>query len=651
MTLQTIDQYCISNHITRRTFHRHQSDNKIQTIKIAGVTYAYCPKDIMQFTNEDKRVIIEAKKTEWNLRIREASLLKEAGTDVSKLIKLIFAEVKYFKSFGFNIKGYDLRSLQIKVKTGKTERKSRTEQKQFRNKTLREYPAALDKAIELLCSRKNGNDSFFDDANGSLRYALDRARMYAEKNEEYYEVAAINYYTLRRHVTKYFKHSGFRTIHEFINHYNLFRKKMPYAKGSFTNDIEFMDVWSFDDHKLDIAGVKVWDETSGEFKQKQLWGWFLIEAKSKFPLSWIIKAKDNFTEEDLVKLILKALKSWGKPNVKIICDNGLGKSQRVRDFCHKCGVVLELQEAYEPTNKATNERIYGFIKNETDCFELDFVGSNHPKEGRHYSLKLSPEETLTLENEAIKRVENYLMTTMIERPRETDTKDVEHLKDNTHRVSIRKVFDYYYTNHTRSEITDELLRYAYMKHDKIIKFRDGFYIEFKKEIYLPPMEQDISLVFFDPSYEYEAAYMPDDYNKIDLYLCQDIIDASTGELKLKGEKLCTMSSIMNLAADERKKVVAVTKKQFNKKALELAKIIRSKYSLDHPMVNRAVRADGTIENIYKEQEKAIAGVIKNTCSPDKIEIAITRAKEETMDIEQATSDESINRMNSIAVDD
>lgn len=644
MHLLTIEQYCKQEHIDRRTFFRWQSDGRITTLKMDGRNYVYSAGLIMKFNDADKQKIFEAKKTDWMLRLRSAHLLyKQAGKPIeaaTKEIKLIFAEVEYFKNLGFKITGYDLRSLQMKVKTGKVERSLRHDNP--RNHIIKSYPMVLDKAVHLTAS-------YFKDSNGSVNLAIDRAIAYAKENENYFEVAALNIHTLRRHIRKIHKQSGFRTLHEFLNHYNLFNSHRAYAKGSFTNDIDFMQVYSLDDHKFDIAGVQVWNAAKGEFEQKKIYSWFVVELKTMMWLAYEIKTTP-FTDEDIVKLLMKTLKTWGAPAEKIICDQGLAASNRIKEFCQKLEIILDPQAAYSPTKKAPNERIFKFFKEETDCYELNYVGSNHPVEGRHESLKLSPEATLALESEAIKRYDNYVNGFYLDRPRRREIKGTEELCDNSGRVSIRNLFDHYYVNHERKEVTDIQLRYAYMEHDIVKNFKD-FYITFKKEIYIPAADTDISLVLYDPSYRYIIAYDPNDFNRIDLYAAQDIIDRLNGELHEKGKRIGTFESIANLPADEKKRKVSIYNKQVRKKTLELARSLREQYSIDKPLVNAAIGNSGVLLNIRKEQETAVAAIIKRGTGPDKIEVAIENAVPEPVNMEEATSDESINSLNAINIEE
>ena len=644
--LLTQEQFQEYHRISRATFFNRKRAGGIKEIKTGQGLYYYVLSDIKQFTEQEQKTFLEARTRSWKNQLCEAhTRYKQAGKatkDTTDIIDKIESEVKFYSNlFHMKIKGYDRRSLQIKVKTGKIDRKSREEKSPFRNKVLRERPQAFEKAMELV-------STYFQDSLGSMQLAIDKAIDFAKRNEEYYEVAAVNIHTLKRHINKAAKQSGFKTIHQYMNHYNTFRKNLAYTKGAFTNDINFMDVFSLDDHKFDVAGTKVWNAEKGAFEQKLIYSWFMVEAKTMMPLSWMIKTSP-FIDEDIVKMIMAGLKKYGKPSWKIICDNGLASAERVKSFCQKLDIILEPQQAYRPTQKATNERIFGIIKEETDTYQNDFVGSNHPVEGRHTNEKLSPEETEQLFSETIKRYETYLNGFFQDRPRKRGIAGIESLLDNSGRVSIRNLFDHYYKSYEPKPVTDVQLRHAYMKYDTVKTF-EKFYIMFKKEIYLPTT--DVSLVLNDKSYKYTIAYDPADLNSIDIYSCQDIMDRLTGERIEKGQYVCTLQSLANLDAGEKQRRVAQYNKKIHKNIKELAGSIRSRMTLDKNLANVVAGEEGLI-NVAKEQEKAVENIIKNAIPMDRIETELEGLKhgQEPVNIEDATSDESIDQLNNININE
>ena len=645
--LLTAEEFQRQENISRATFYNWRKAGGLKEIKIHNECYYYKPSEIKTFTDEETQLFLESRYELWNRRLNDAhTIYRHFGKptkDTTEIITAIEKEVSFYSElFKTEIKGFNKRSLQMKVKTGQIERKARVEKSQFRNHVLKSKPQTFDKALQLV-------STYFQDALGSLNLAIDRAIHFAKSNEEYYEVAAVNIHTLRRHIAKAAKQSGFRTVHEYMNHYNTFRKSLAYVKGSFTDDIEFGQVFSMDDHKFDIAGVQVWNEELSKFEQKQLYSWFVVEMKTMYPLAWSIKASP-FTSEDIIKLMMRCFRHHGLPTVKFICDQGLGKSERIKEFCNRLNLILEPQEPYCATQKAVIERLFEIIKEECDVYNENFTGSNHPVEGRHRDRTLSPEDTTELVNEAIQRYENYLSGFFLDRPRKREIKGIEHLNDNSGRVSTRALYDHFIQSFEPKKVSDVQLRYAYMKYD-VVKNFDNFYMKFKKEIYLPDSNSDVSIVLNDKSYTYTVAYNPDDLNKIDLYSNQDIIDRITGDFISKGDYVCTLESLANLPAEEKKRRVAVYNKHINKKIKELAVNLRAKGTLEKNLVNTTIGDTGMI-SIIKEQTKEIENVIKNHLPMDKITDIVTSEQKQEFDTEDSDAlDNAITSLNNININE
>jgi transposase InsO family protein len=647
MSLLTIQQYCNFKGISERHYYRLKKEGSITTIP--GTNYVYTTEQMLQFTDKDKKFILESKIAKWNSLLKNAHNIYKQHSKPTKattqIIHLIETEVSFLKKIGFIIKGFDRRSLQLKVSKGRVERKSREEPKPIRNKVV---ASAFNKAVELIFSLN------MQRAISSVNEAVDRAIHYAKTDEYYWEVAACEkyIYTLRRQIKRAMKQMGFKTLHEFLNHYNQFRKKLAYVKGAFTDDIGFNDVYSLDDHKFDVAGAKVFNPHTGKLEQKQVWSWFVVEMKTLMPLGYMIKTSP-FTEEDILRLLMRVFRQYGKPNQKVIMDNGLASSERVLTFLERCGIVHEVQDPYCPTQKSPNERLYGLVKNEQDVYSHDFVGSNHPAEGRHAGRQLSPEETLRIIETAQKEYDNYVNGYLIDRPRTRNIKSIPpSLLDNSKRVSIRRLYDFYYQHHTPQLVTDKELRYAYMKYDKTTSF-NKFYITFKKEVYIPI--SDFSLVLNDPAYKFTIAYNPADMNIIDLYSSQDITDALTGEFIARGQYVCTLESLASLDADEKKRRVAIYNKKINKAMKELAANFRSMFAVNKDIANAVVGDQGLI-NVAKEQTLAVEKLIKHHVPARQIEIDLDKAaalngNEETIDQDKAFSEESIEKLNTINVDE
>jgi len=644
--LVTATQYIQSTGISDRHFRRLKKEGKIQFVP--GTDYVYTKGfELSGMSNEDKLNFMLPKIKVWNELLKNAhniyKLNNKPTPDTTKIIAQIETEATYLKNNGFDVKGFDKRSLQSKVKTGKINRKAREEKKPIRNKVVENaFPKAMELIYNLSMTR----------ALISVNEVVDRAIYYAKQDEDYWEVAACEkyIYTLRRHIHKSFKASGFKMLHEYVNHYNQFRKKQAYVKGSFTDDIGFMDVISLDDHKFDVAGVKVFNPVTGELEQKQVWSWFVVDMKTLMPLGYAIKATP-FNEEDIVKLLMQVFRQYGAPNWRVIMDQGLAAGERVLEFISRLGIAHEVQEAYSPTRKSNNERLYKLVKEESDVYQHDFVGSVHPVEGRHKSKTLSPEETQRSLEMAIDVYDKYVNGYLIDRPRKRAIRELPvELLDNSKRITIRKLYDYYYQNHTPQYLSDVQLRYAYMRYDtKPVTFKN-LYLLYKKEMYLPV--GDVSLTIHEPQYKYIPAIDPADLNKIDLYACQDITDAITGEFISKGGYVCTLESLATLTADEKKARVGIYNKKRLKALKELAAATRNMYAAGKDIANTAIGAEGMID-VRKAQIRQVESLIKNAVPAREIEIVLDKAAEqnENIDVDEASSDASVEKMNNILIDD
>ena len=614
--LTTIQKYSVEEGICERTIYRKIKNKELKSIKIGTERYLVMTDLIDEETAEN---ILLGKKEEWNEEIKRANIIyrqnggacKKTGEIISEIMRDVERTEKIINQ---KIRGYDRRSLQGKIKSGKTERKTRADKFKIRNRNLKQDETFI-KAMELI------ERYWIQDPLHSLSNAIDRAIYEAKNNEQYWEVAAVNYYTLRRQVNQVIRQSGLRDIHEYMNHLNLNRKRNAYVQGAFTDDVEFMEVYSLDDHKFDVAGAWVFNERTGQMEQKKIYSWMCIEMKTMKILGYEIKA-EPFQDSDIIRMMMKVIRKWGAPKGKVICDQGLGADRWVREFFNKAGIILEPQAAYSPTKKANNERIYKFFKEEIDIYCENFTGSEHPTEGRHRGLELSPEQTTELMSEAIKRYDKYISTYYEERPRQRDIKGIEEIKDNTGRVSIRALYEHYNQQHKKIEIKDRLLRYAYMKDDYVKGF-DGYYMKFKGEIYIEE-DEAISLAIYDRAYKYQIAYNPDDMNTIDLYAIQDIMDRITGRMIEKGEYVCTLNAIRALDYDEKRKAVTKHNKKIKKAILELASALRE----TKETVNMAINGDGKLIDIKKQEEKAIADILRNSIPIDRIANILEERKAE-----------------------
>lgn len=620
--LMTFEEYMTVNNQSRSTFYRNVKSGNIRTTMLNGREVCIAG-DMGVLTEAQKQEIIDRLSPAWRTRLAEAhEIYKSSGyrssAQVTAIINSVLAEVNRWQVLlCTKIKGYDRRSLQKKVSAGNIERKPRADRHKFRNRVLKDKPETLDIALDLVCS------TYFQDAKGQINLAIDRALEKAKSDESYYEVAAVNIHTLRRHIRKVARQSGFSNLHQYLNHHNIHRKGLAYTRGSFTADIEYGDVFSIDDHKFDVAGALVWNEETGKYEQKQVYSWFMVEMKTMEPKAWVIKASP-FNEEDIVRLLMKAFRQHGLPKVKLICDQGLGKSERIKEFCRRLDLTLEPQEPYCPTQKAVNERLFGVIKNECDVYNENYTGSNHPVEGRHRGRTLSPEETTELLNEAIDRYEKYLTGFFMTRPRKREIPGTEHLCDNTGRVSMQALCEHFYKAYEPRRVDDKALRYAYMKYDTVKKF-SGYVLNYKGEQYIPEEDTHFSVALFSSAHEYVLAYNPDDLNRVDLYAAQEIMDRLSGLYIGRGEYVCTLVSLTSLPVGDKRRRVNTYNKKINKHIKELANSYRARAVAVGDAANIEVGDEGMIE-VAREQTRAVESLIRESIPANKIAEVCTTDK-------------------------
>lgn len=636
--LLTYDEYCQKHGMSTRTLFRRIKDGSLNPVKIDGKNYCYAEEDITGMNAEEKKMVVRGLSVQWNVGIKDAhQLYKLAGHKATKktteIISAIEKDVKHWEQvLKTKIKGYDKRSLQLKVRKGNLERKTRSDKFTFRNNILKDKPETLDKATDLVAT------TYFQDALGNINLAIDRAIHHAKNSQEYFEVAAVNIHTLRRHIRRVAQQSGFQKMHDFLNHHNTYRKGLAYNKGAFTNDIQFGEVFSMDDHKFDVSGCLVFNEATGKMEQKHIYSWFVIEMKTMYPLAWMIKATP-FSEEDIVRLLMRCFRQHGLPTEKLICDQGLGKSERIKDFCRKLDLTLEPQEPYCPTQKAVNERFFGVIKNECDVYNENFTGSNHPVEGRHRDRRLSPEATTEMVNEAIARYDKYVTGYYLDRPRTRQIEGIEHLQDNTGRVSTRALYEYFYSRHMLKRIDDRMLRYAYMKYDSVKSF-SGYMLKYKGEAYIP--DSSLSITLYSKDYTYTIAYDPDNLNSIDLYSNQDILDRLTGDYIAKGDYVCTLACIANLPSGDKHRKVTMYNKSIQKNIKQLADTYRAKAAVEKDLVNYTAGDEGLLE-VMREQTREVEKIIKESIPMRRIAEVVRTVPEQpkaaVTDVEDMDFDE------------
>ena len=607
--MKPINEYAQEKRVTRRCVELWIKAGKITSTKIGGKVYIIDDKEFEE--NKDEVIIKDDVKERWDAMLNRAIKLFKQNTthpEIKAITDKIIKENEKLK-----LRGYDYKSLRRKITRGIIERKPRSDRFTIKQEILKDK---MDVIMSKLTSY------FIKDGGAKLNYAVDRLLMEAKENEELWEIAAIKKSTIYQAVNRAIKAGGFRTAHELFNHHNLYEQKRIRAHGSFTNDIGFMDVWALDDHKMDVAGAWVRNDNTGKMELRQVTSWVLIEAHTMMPLAWKVKF-GSFNNDDIVDLIAQAILKYGLPKQKIICDQGLGADNRVKQFCYKAGVTLEAQMAYQPTHKATVERFFRLVKDETDALQTNYIGGNHPVEGKHSGLALSPDATQELIEEAINRYDDYFMHMCQRRPRKRGIKGIEKWLDETGRISIATLFENYRRDYTPDHIDIKTLRAAYMKiDDRPRRFINS--IKYQGDWYMPLEVQSPSL----NGRKYFIAWLPFERQTIDLYAAENFMDTVFGVEYSKGDYVCSLTSQSALSPDERKAKVS----KINR---ETRKLVRS---LIPAGLTDEVRTDGSISSVRKSAERTLMNTLRNTLSPDKIQTVIDSVKEKPDEITNESED-------------
>lgn len=567
-----IDDYCQQSGMSRQWAYNLIKTGKLPAIKQNGKTY----------------ILTGESPTETQSPAEFISQIKQkakAGTDIKALLKAV---EQYEKQTTQKLKGCSYKTLWA-IQSGKraTERRERADKMTIKNSNLAK---STDKVLNL------ASYLYFENAQPNLSLTCDLMQQYAQHNEEYYEIAAIPKATLYGYLTKTFRNSGYKLLHQFLNHYNLFSRDLPTVRGAFTDDIQFFDYIIGDDHKLDIASVLVWDESKKEFIKKQLKIWLWVEAVSMYPLGWCIKVGD-FTSTDLIQSLTPVLLRYGYPRKAVMVDNGIGRSGEFQKFITNCGTAVEYSEAYKPTNKSTGERSFGFIKNEHDVFFKNFVGPDKLRESRHSTNKLSPEEAIIFFEEAKKSLESYLLSFYIERKRN------RRIKGNQVKISTKEYFENLMTTYEPRKANAMKIKAASCKTDvKLFKSK----ITISKNQFVPA--DVIPLCFYNQ--KVIVKYNPAEYTEIYIYAFRETLDFSTGETFSKGDYVATLYNT-ELTPTRREDITIYNKKL--KKALKTA--AENIKAINDTQYQNAlpgrIGKSGEYYQAHKEELKHIEAELKN----------------------------------------
>jgi hypothetical protein len=550
-----IEDYCTQNSVSRDTVERYIRAGEIKAVKISGLTYILHDNIPVIFPVKKlpKEVIADKRKEFDSLILSAQKSIKanpENSTEIrTLLVQKITQQITYYSSQGINISGYNAKSIYRKLKLESLNRKTRADRFGIKHPILQkaEVRAKIyDTAKCIYITNATSNFSLLTDL------ILERAK----RDENLYEIAAIPRSTLYGFFKSDFEVSGYKTLHKYINHFNLFKKTLPKVTGAFTDDIGFFDYILGDDGKRDVSSVLVWDETARKWVHKQVKIWFWIEAKTMFPLGWEIKVGD-FTVNDLKESLTRLFLQWGLPNNAVVVDNGIGRSADFKTFLMRAGLgteQLQFSTAYDPTNKAPIERSFGLIKNEFDVFFNNFVGPNKEREARHFTEKLSPEETLETLNSYKSKLENFLTGFFIERIR------TRRENGKTRKITIKDFFDAHWQNWNKIECDKRSLRYAFGK-ERDVKYNGEITILGEKYQTFSPMP----LGWYGR--KFRIVYNTADMSEVDMYAIDDMVD-SEGKIRQKGTLLQTLYCVRT--HPQKNELIRGLKKNIIKSAKKLA---------------------------------------------------------------------------------
>lgn len=622
--MQTIDQYIEQTGLSRATVFNHINAGKLLSYKQNGKTCIFTDEQVKITCPKLQRQIISSKKAEWNREIINAHSQLRAGIEINKqsIIGSILADVRHWQDKGIYIPGYSEKSLYRKISLAKVERKSRDDRGILRNSVLKSN-SALEKLLSLAAyfyfgDLKSNNPLYKHGMTVSnISLVCDLVIKHSKENEDYYELAAVPKPTMKRVLCDEFYSRGYKEKHKWLNHFNQWKNSRAKVHGAFTQHIEFMDWIIGDDHKSDIDKVLVWNDARKRYELETCKGWHWIEGKTQKVLSYVIKPGE-LNSEDLILSLMEALMQYGKPNKGILIDQGIGKSIRFQDFCNRAEVPVEYSKPYEPTHKATIERSFGYIKNEHDTFIKNFVGGNHPEEGRHTSAKLSA-ETCDITFEQYKKsfdayINDFYETR--ERNRTIDNKIIH--------ISIRDLFNSYWRNHDKQDIDLRVLRHA-AQFEEIRKYQGGMVNFTRKNTRYSYMPKEALPPAFN-NRKYKFYFHPFDLSVIDMYSLCYIEDKTTGWVINRNEFVCTLHNILAAEPEDRRQDVVKFNRQSEKYLKEYVKVQVDTAIIENNIsdaVNSQVEEQGKIINIRKRLEKDALNVIKTAMPVNKIKEIVT----------------------------
>ncbi len=631
-----IEDYIQQSNESRRTLYRRIQSGELPTTKIGGRTYI--------ITDETKQAAQSSIKKNLKKNIKEIKqqlddiIIYEGPKDKTATVKKIEQIVSYWQSQGTTIKGYNAKSIYRKITLGKVQRKTRGDFGGIRNRLI---AAKLESHILPLAAF-----IYLQNVKANLKLTVDLMIEYAKTNEDFYEIAAIPPATLYKNLKREFMDRGMEDKHEYLNHYNLWFKKRAFVTGAFTDDIEFMEYLLGDDNKRNVASAWIYNEHTRRNELKQIKSWNWVEAKTGKVLSFV-NTTGELNTEDVINTLIEALQQTGLPKKGIIIDNGIGSSERFKNFFDRLNIgieliqgpgnkiILKLGKPYHPTDKAPIERSFGWTKDEHDSFFKNFVGDNHKLEGFHKTNSLTPEQANYTFQDYDKSFNQFIHGFYETRKRKRAINEV------TEEISIRDFFNREWDKHVLNPVPDRAIRFA-LQVEKEFTYKGGafeFSLAGYRSDYLPTgFMAAMPSSFYNR--RFKILYNPNQPDEVDLYATESFVDKIEGLFFDRGEFICTLKAVRAMD-NEKQKAVAMHNRAMQKAASHL------KFSLIAQDALSQVNQNAQLIDAPKEIRRAVVDIIKNEKPLEKIaEEAFKRVKTKHQLQQRITEDELDEILNS-----
>jgi predicted DNA-binding protein YlxM (UPF0122 family) len=580
----------------KSTVHYHLKNNSLHLLEAKQKIKELRPK-------QKKARIAEVKHLLWRLvHFSPRKDYESVKAEVEKIIRQYQVLGITFKGYEkralkkYDVCGYSHKAIHRNIGDGKEQRDPRNDARVWKNPLVIKM---LNSHILPLASH-----IYFTNAQPNVEGTCREMLLFAETDENFYELAAIPLATLRRVIKKEFMMRGIEEQHLFLNHYNEWFKKKAYCTGAFTEDIPFGTI-QMDDNKKNVYKAWVYNENTRRNELKEIKSWCAVESRTGMYLSHKLSTGE-FKTEDVILLAVEALQKMGA--VKLIVDQGLAANGAFKEFIANLNFAIKeilgedayqveykVAKPYHPTSKTTVEGSFGITKREFDALRNNYVGDNHKKEGRHRSNSLTPEDADYTFDDFKKDFDNYIHGKYELIPRKRNY--------GKEKISTRDFFNREMESFSKKEIPERAFRYALQKHKEFIyKGHLNLSIEGYQSYFVP---DNFGYSALPPSFNglrLKVLYNPNNLNEVDLYTAELIIDKLTGLYFKPGQYICTLKSVKELGTEKQKAIARHNRgrqKMIKKLAVNILPIDTM----------AAINKHGKLEDTPKLVQKEIAKII------------------------------------------